>query len=294
MITPMPAPRPTLLNCAAWGPTPYALRVRAGGGSWRSASGFGGSSQLARPPHARSPARSGRPVGSPSRSVARLARLACSLGHLSRSFAGPSRAGRLALPPGRSLGRSCGRAVVRTAGRPLSPVPSHLRCNNGAASRVSMCARALLAAHRQRTEGRAGRAHLLLARSLDAVEDTPEGAEVRPGSPRDPDRTSARCCPLLPTLPSSPATLYNPRSSSARRSEEEARPLLDLLGPPCRLWAAWASTVEHPAMCGMKFFFLAERSIVRQQNGVGTTRARSCAERSGRTQRGTIAPRISS
>ena len=34
------------------------------------------------------------------------------------------------------------------------------------------------AAHRQRTEGRAGRAHLLLARSLDAVEDTPEGAEV--------------------------------------------------------------------------------------------------------------------
>ena len=140
MITPMPAPRPTLLNCAAWGPTPYALRVRAGGGSWRSASGFGGSSQLARPPHARSPARSGRPVGSPGRSVARLARLACSLGHLSRSFAGPSRAGRLALPPGRSLGRSCGRAVVRTAGRPLSPVPSHLRCNNGAASRVSMCA----------------------------------------------------------------------------------------------------------------------------------------------------------
>ena len=110
------------------------------------------------------------------------------------------------------------------------------------------------AAHRHRTEGRAGRAHLLLARSLDAVEDTPEGAEVRPGSPGDPDRTSARCCPLLPTLASSPATLYNPRSSSARRSEEEARPLLDLIGPPCRLWAAWASTVEHPAMCRNEIF----------------------------------------
>ena len=182
---------------------------------------------------------------------------------------------------------------------PKSPAVAHrpverLRCDKwGAASRTAM---SIVCSTRARDRGQGRASTPEASPTLDAGEDAPEGAEVRHGSHGDPARTSARCCPLLPTQPSStPHTPgHHPLSSSARRSAEEVRPLLDLLDPPCWLWAVWTSTVEHPVMCEMKFFFLAERRLSAKHHGGGTTRARSCAERSGRTQRGTITLMISS
>ena len=77
-------------------------------------------------------------------------------------------------------------------------------------------------------------------RSLDAVDDAPEGAKVRPGSPGDPSRTFARCCPLLPPLPSLPTTPSWPPPCSAAPPvgrQKTLGPFLDLIDPPCRLWA---------------------------------------------------------
>ena len=79
-------------------------------------------------------------------------------------------------------------------------------------------------------------------RSLDAVDDAPEGAKVRPGSPGDLSRTSVRCCPLLPPLPSLPTTPSWPPPCSAAPPVGRQKTLVpprDLIDPPCRLWAVF-------------------------------------------------------
>ena len=110
--------------------------------------------------------------------------------------------------------RADGRPRGRAPDSPRLPVVTrdpvtHLRCNrSGAASRVRTCVVCSIGARGDRGQGRASTP--ADRRSLDAVDDAPEGAKVRPGSPGDPSRTFARCCPLLPPLPSLPTTRPHP------------------------------------------------------------------------------------
>ena len=110
----------------------------------------------------------------------------------SRSL-GRSTLGSLAL--GRSGGRSGRRAVTRVARIACCRPPAMQRIRGI----TRQHARALCTCTRARDRGQGRASTPAASPSLDAVEDAPEGAEVRAGSPGDLSRTSARCWGNLPS-----------------------------------------------------------------------------------------------